>query len=257
MCSAKKGSIPWNKGLTKETNESVKKISESNKGKGHPQDEETNKKISTSLTGIKRGPQTDDHKQKNREAHLGNPSPNKGKFGENHPTWKGGYGNIPLYETYAAQLEPIEQCRRNEQDPNILEVRCTYCGVWFIPTTACARGRVRGIDNNDRSRLYCSDKCKKECPIYRQIKNYRGQKNSGPREVQPELRQLVFARDNYTCQKCGELGGSLHCHHIDPVKNNPIESADVDNCITLCKECHKWVHKNIKGCGYGNLAKCK
>jgi hypothetical protein len=33
---------------------------------------------------------------------------------------------------------------------------------------------------------------------------------------------------------------------------NPIESADIDNCITLCKYCHEEVHQ-IPGCEYHNL----
>jgi hypothetical protein len=53
---------------------------------------------------------------------------------------------------------------------------------------------------------------------------------------------------------CGNKG-TLHCHHIDPVINNPIESADVDVCITLCKSCHKEVH-NKPGCKYHELRKC-
>jgi hypothetical protein len=35
-----------------------------------------------------------------------------------------------------------------------------------------------------------------------------------------------------------------------------IESADVDNCVTLCKVCHKDAH-NIKGCKYSDLSKYK
>jgi len=78
--------------------------------------------------------------------------------------------------------------------------------------------------------------------------------------VQPELRKLVLLRDNYTCQKCNTSKEDnpdleLHCHHIDPVINNPIESADIDNCITLCKLCHKEIHKTISGCGFNEL-KC-
>ena len=74
------------------------------------------------------------------------------------------------------------------------------------------------------------------------------------REVQPELRKMVLARDNYLCVKCSskEL---LHCHHIYPVSTNPLESADVDNCITLCKDCHKEAHKK-DGCGYEQLETC-
>ena len=58
------------------------------------------------------------------------------------------------------------------------------------------------------------------------------------------------------CQKCGQEGGSLHCHHIDPVISNPIESADVDNCITLCKICHREVHRLPK-CNNYELGHCR
>jgi hypothetical protein len=39
---------------------------------------------------------------------------------------------------------------------------------------------------------------------------------------------------------------------VDPIINNPIESMDLDNGITLCKFCHKEVHK-ISGCKYSEL----
>jgi len=56
-------------------------------------------------------------------------------------------------------------------------------------------------------------------------------------------------------QRCGSEDKQLHCHHIDPVKNNPIESADVDNCITFCVDCHKLAHKD-KECTTSYLARC-
>ena len=62
---------------------------------------------------------------------------------------------------------------------------------------------------------------------------------------------MVFAIDNYTCQKCGSTK-SLHCHHLTGLRQNPLESADLDNCITLCKKCHKWAHTQ-KGCTYLEL----
>ena len=71
---------------------------------------------------------------------------------------------------------------------------------------------------------------------------------------------MVFKRDNWTCMNpdCNKSKSEfpeleLHCHHIDPVINNPIESADIDNCITLCKECHINAHKKTPGCGYAEL----
>lgn len=175
------------------------------------------------------------------------------------------FNNIPKYDLYIDRLQPYERCSRNEEDPNILEVECTYCGKRFIPNIKQVGNRLRGINNNDTHRFYCSDTCKKECPLFYKDARYlikRDKIAAGTilphelnREAQPELRQLVFKRDNWTCQKCEQYGGYLHCHHIDSVVSNPIESADADNCITLCKKCHKEVHSE-KGCRYSDLRKC-
>ncbi|MCK9371445.1 HNH endonuclease [Candidatus Dojkabacteria bacterium] len=172
--------------------------------------------------------------------------------------------NIPLYDTYASQLELYEQCRRNADDPNILEVKCTYCGKWYIPTRIDIRNRIFGINSNDIHKLYCSDHCKSVCSLFNQSAQQLIMRdkiaaghilpNELNREVQPQLRQMSFARDDYICVKCGSTG-PLHCHHIDPVKLNPIESADVDNCITLCIDCHKEAHQ-LPGCKYNELKRC-
>lgn len=58
-----------------------------------------------------------------------------------------------------------------------------------------------------------------------------------------EWRTLVFRRDNYTCQKCGAHSGAGHAvalaaHHMDCFADFPEKRLDVDNGITLCKECH-------------------
>jgi len=98
--------------------------------------------------------------------------------------------------------------------------------------------------------------CKGNCPVYnKHWTSFIDINAVSGRELQPELRQMVFERDEYTCQRCGQVGGKLNSHHIDPVKNNPIESADVDNCITFCIDCHKLAHKD-DGCKYSDLAKC-
>jgi len=66
-------------------------------------------------------------------------------------------------------------------------------------------------------------------------------------------RKEVFERDNWTCQECGIVGGSLQAHHIksfsDIIKDNQIktledalkceELGDISNGICLCIECHK------------------
>lgn len=179
---------------------------------------------------------------------------------ENHSQWKGGYAtiNIADFNTYSEKLSWCEQVRRNKIDKNILEVKCAYCGKWFIPSYTSVTNRLRSIEGREstmtEARFYCSDGCKQECPIYRKIKHYKGNKPATSREVQPQLRQLVFERDNYTCQKC-ESQKSLHCHHVEGIRWEPLESADMDKCITLCKGCHKKVHK-LPDCGYNDF-KCR
>lgn len=56
-------------------------------------------------------------------------------------------------------------------------------------------------------------------------------------------RESVFARDNWTCQRCFERGGELEAHHIKSFAEYPKLRFAIDNGITFCKECHKIVDK--------------
>ena len=190
---------------------------------------------------------SDEHKRKIGDANRG----------EKSALWKGGVSkkNIPLYDTYAHRIECAEEVRRNSEDSNVLEVKCTYCGKWYIPRTSDVHNRVNALNGiiNGELRLYCSTGCKRSCPIYRKHKHPQRRVQGTSREVSSELRKIVLERDNWICTKC-ENTKELHCHHIYPISQNPIESADIDNCIALCIECHKEVHK-LPGCKYNELRK--
>lgn len=56
-------------------------------------------------------------------------------------------------------------------------------------------------------------------------------------------REAVFARDNWTCQKCEVKGGTLHPHHIKNFSSWIELRFAIDNGITLCKKSHKQFHK--------------
>ena len=72
-----------------------------------------------------------------------------------------------------------------------------------------------------------------------------------------QWRSDIFTRDNFTCQKCGIKGSTLHAHHIKSFSNilqyyeiTKLEEAieceelwNINNGITFCKECHGNLHK--------------
>lgn len=72
-------------------------------------------------------------------------------------------------------------------------------------------------------------------------------------EKYTQWRSDIFQRDNWNCQTCNKKGGELEVHHIKSfskilLENNikTIKDAlkckelwDLNNGITLCKDCHK------------------
>jgi len=156
------------------------------------------------------------------------------------------------YKTYAEKLT-VDESPRLYGDSKLLEVLCKYCGKYFIPKNKEVYRRIGALNGyvEGDNYLYCSDECKNNCPTYGQKKYPRGFKNGTSREVDPFIRQLCFERDNWMCQKCG-VTENLHCHHINGYAQNKILANDVDNVITLCKNCHKEIHSEI-GCRYVDL----
>ena len=60
------------------------------------------------------------------------------------------------------------------------------------------------------------------------------------------VRTECFTRDDYTCQICNVRGGCLECHHVKRYTDNTAERLSLDNLLTLCYGCHKYVHRPIK-----------
>ena len=61
----------------------------------------------------------------------------------------------------------------------------------------------------------------------------------GPRAVSQRLRNMVLARDNYTCVECGakkENGVKLHVDHKIPYSKGG--KTELSNLRTLCETCN-------------------
>ncbi|MBT3456271.1 hypothetical protein HN446_04355 [bacterium] len=174
--------------------------------------------------------------------------------GAKNSKWIGG-SSVSGFDAYAKKIDFAEKVRPSPRNEKLLEVTCAYCGRWFQPSTSQVSQRTRALyGGGGENRFYCSDHCKNACPTYRKISWPEGYKPATSREVQPQLRQMRLEIDDYTCQKCEKTinEAELHCHHYTGTVQNPIESADVDNTIILCKQCHKWVHTQ-EGCRYFEL----
>jgi 5-methylcytosine-specific restriction endonuclease McrA len=128
------------------------------------------------------------------------------------------YSTSPaLYNTYAENLNGFNYV---EEDNNgFLITKCTYCGKKFHPTNKQVSHRLWAINNvsGSENNLYCSNSCKEACPTFWQRKRRKDEKpNIAYETLDPYVRQAVFERDEYKCQKCGKTNNKgtnpLHAH---------------------------------------------
>lgn len=217
----------------------------------------------------------ENHKEKIKEQHKEYKENNKEKVREWSKEWcknnkeklkenkREYYSSLVPFNSTANSRQEIELYEDIEKSSNgNLMCKCVYCGDWFEPSKLQIQSRLNAINGIGSicgdGKLYCSDNCKNNCPVYNQKLYARDQKPMTSREVQPQLRQIVFIRDEYTCQKCNthrdNLEVGIQCHHKEGIQWEPLQSADTDMCITYCEDCHKEVH-SIDGCGYSEM-KC-
>jgi 5-methylcytosine-specific restriction endonuclease McrA len=242
----------------KHTAESKEKMSKSSTGKKHTK--KSKLKMSISRTGDKNylyGKHlSEEIKQKISRSHIGL------LLGEKNPAYKGGVKalNIPLYETYAKQIDWCENTRCIIQNGlKILQVRCFYsqCRKWYTPTIGQVVNRVRVIKGNcgGNHNFYCSEECKHNCSIYGvPITRLMSTKTISDKLLYTanELRtwrEEVLKRANYECEYCGEK--ATIAHHIRPKKLEPFFALDPDNGLACCERCHyRYAHQGECSTGY-------
>jgi len=183
-------------------------------------------------------------REKNKEAVKLRDKKRKTYFKDYIKRWKKEFAK---YETFFNQINKFHNVRRDPQNLELIQIQCTFCKKWINPTNQEIQNRILSItgkksgDNN----IYCSSNCKQKCPIFNRRKFMKTIDNKKFRQDQNDLRSLVLKRDNYLCVKCGNP--AKICHHIEGIEINPIESSDIDICISLCENCHNQIHNTV-GC---------
>lgn len=167
-------------------------------------------------------------------------------IGENNPSWKGGLKEKicivcnKRFNVYPYQVKNAKYCSRkchNESMKKSIPWNKDKIGVYSKKSIKKMSESRIGKSPWNKNKPHFKISGKKHwnwkggiSPIYdiiRKCFKYR------------KWRELVYKRDNYTCQECGQFGGNLCVHHIKSFAFFPELKYEQDNCITLCNECHK------------------
>lgn len=133
---------------------------------------------------------------------------------------------------------------------NLVDVECDCCrkqySVKFQDYNKCvdSDGKIYCRDcygkfriNGDKNPKWNFDKTDEERHVERKYPEY------------TDFIRRVLARDNYTCQCCGNKSSSnLEVHHLDGYNWCIEKRIDDANGITLCSDCHSNFHSQY-GCG--------
>lgn len=127
---------------------------------------------------------------------------------------------------------------RRKDKTKYIEVECLNCNKKF---------KTYKI----RKRKFCCRQCNYDYRVINKLiakeKHPNWNPNKNPKVNMTEewgnWRTQVYERDKYTCQICGQISGELHPHHIKPKCCFLELMYVVSNGITLCKECHMFLHK--------------
>jgi 5-methylcytosine-specific restriction endonuclease McrA len=147
-----------------------------------------------------------------------------------------------------------------------LTKECQSCGVLFEKPYTCSLANWYGNEKRLGGMKFCSTRCSADSRIGKPAHN-RGKKGKAWTESRRAatteaarerrrkwvsnsvkrisggrwsyVRSDVLARDNHTCQKCGFSDKEIMTvDHIKPKAIAPELMYAMDNCVTLCPNCH-------------------
>ena len=167
------------------------------------------------------------------------------------------YNSPVVTSTYLDRMPPNDKAFMKD---GVLHASCKTCGKVFPPSysqvvcrTRAYAGKIHGECN-----LYCSDDCKKTCPLFKFNPN-----NTDPRSMlftprkeeenihnkhrKRKRRILAHQCDTdgeNTCEKCGDfVGAGVELHHSHPVAKYGWQSDNIESMMLLCAGCHVELHR--------------
>lgn len=184
----------------------------------------------------------------NREVYERNYASGERVRGAKRVTFCTQCGNkIEDYASQAVRKFCSQECKSNSQRTT-LSVPCDHCGKPVeIEPARLKWSRIRG-----RGRIFCNQECQrlgnsgeKHHGWIQDRTKLSDRRHSARQETRyKKWRDSVFKRDEYTCQKCGAVGGNLHAHHIKEWEYYPELRYEVSNGMTLCRvPCHRDLHR--------------
>lgn len=152
------------------------------------------------------------------------------------------------------------ECRRVGRRKKV-DVICECCGKKFVGVAfkgkiskfcsrSCAdKGKITGSyvyckrcgkrfwEFKSNPRTYCSEKCSQ----ISHRSDYFDEDGMMRKNYGKTWAKNVKKRDKYSCKKCGSKK-QITAHHILPWRDHPNQRFNINNGITLCRECHLKVH---------------
>lgn len=131
-----------------------------------------------------------------------------------------------------------QKCKKIDMLVDKIKCICKGCGKEF-EVYPSAYNRGEGV--------FCSPECTAKFQVGEENPNWRGGVSAENAIVRGSIKYKEWAyavkkQANFTCGKCGQVGGKLVSHHLEPFWEYPESRFDIDNGVCMCKECHDAFH---------------
>ncbi len=230
--------------------------------KGSKHSEEAKRKMSEIKKGKHYSPKTEF--KKGNKINLGRrhsedwrKKVSKGWFKKGSIPWsKGKEISIETKRKLSKALKGREAWNKGKEMPEETKKKLSKLlkGRRRSPKTEFKKGQHKG-NKNPAKRIEIRrkiSKAKKGKPHFNQRgenhPNWKGGRISKNEKIRKSIeyklwRESVFARGNWTCQKCGERGGKIVAHHLHNFADFSELRTSIENGVTLCKKCHIEFHE--------------